>query len=140
MIKKTISYVDYDGNEREEDFYFNLSKAELTELQLGTSGGLQKMIENIVKTKDIPRIIEIFKKIILASYGEKSPDGRRFVKSKEITDNFTQTEAYSILFMELSTDADKAAEFIAGVIPADLKKEFEEAAKSDPKLALLTNK
>lgn len=138
MLKKTIAYVDYDGNDREEDFYFNLSKAELTELQLSTSGGLQKMIENIIKTKDIPRIIEIFKKIIMASYGIKSPDGRRFIKSKEITDEFVQTEAYSILFMELSTDADAAANFIAGVIPADLKKEFEEAQKNDPQLKMLT--
>ena len=138
MIKKTIAYVDYDGNNREEDFYFNLSKAELTELQLSTSGGLQKMIENIIKTKDIPRIIEIFKKIIIASYGIKSPDGRRFIKSKEITDEFTQTEAYSILFMELSTDAEAAANFISGVIPADLKKEFEEAQKTDPQLRMLT--
>lgn len=140
MIKKTIAYVDYDGNEREEDFYFNLTKAELTELQLGTTGGLQKMIENIIKTKDIPRIIEIFKKIILASYGEKSADGRRFMKSKEITENFTQTEAYSILYMELSTDAEKAADFIAGVIPSDLKKEFEEAKKNNPQLIELANK
>lgn len=138
MIKKTIAYVDYDGNEREEDFYFNLTKAELTELQLGTSGGLQKMIENIIQTKDIPRIIEIFKKIILASYGEKSADGRRFMKSKEITENFTQTEAYSNLFMELSTDASKAADFISGIIPADLKKDFEEAKKNNPQLAELT--
>ena len=138
MLKKTISYVDYDGNDREEDFYFNLSKAELTELQLSTSGGLQKMIENIIKTKDIPRIIEIFKKIIIASYGIKSPDGRRFIKSQEITDEFVQTEAYSILFMELSTDADAAANFIAGVIPADLKKEFEAAQKNDPQLKMLT--
>lgn len=138
MLKKTIAYVDYDGNDREEDFYFNLSKAELTELQLSTSGGLQKMIENIIKTKDVPRIIEIFKKIIIASYGIKSPDGRRFIKSKEITDEFTQTEAYSILFMELSTDAEAAANFISGVIPADLKKEFEEAQKNDPQLKMLT--
>lgn len=140
MIKKTIAYVDYDGNEREEDFYFNLSKAELTELQLGTTGGLQKMIENIVKTKDIPRIIEIFKKIILASYGEKSADGRRFMKSKEIVENFTQTEAYSVLYMELATDAEKAADFIAGVIPADLKKEFENAKEKDPQLKELISK
>ena len=137
MLKKTIAYIDYDGNDREEDFYFNLSKAELTELQLSTSGGLQKMIENIIKTKDIPRIIEIFKKIIIASYGIKSPDGRRFIKSKEITDEFTQTEAYSILFMELSTDAEAAANFISGIIPADLKKEFEEAQKTDPQLKML---
>lgn len=138
MIKKTISYVDYDGNEREEDFYFNLSKAELTELELSTSGGLQKMIENIIKTKDVPRIIEIFKKIIVISYGVKSPDGRRFIKSKELTDEFTQTEAYSILFMELSTDADAAANFIAGVIPADLKREFEEAQKTNPQLKMIS--
>ena len=140
MLKKTIAYVDYDGNEREEDFYFNLTKAELTEMQLATTGGFQKMIENIIKTKDVPRIIEIFKKIILASYGEKSPDGRRFMKSQEITENFTQTEAYSKLFMELSTDADKAADFIAGVIPSDLKKEFEEAQKNNPELKVLKNK
>lgn len=140
MIKKTIAYTDYDGNEREEDFYFNLTKAELTEMQLGTSGGLQKMIENIIKTKDIPRIIEIFKKIILASYGEKSNDGRRFMKSQEITENFTQTEAYSILYMELATDAEKAADFIAGVIPADLKKDFEEAQKTNPELKVLANR
>ena len=138
MIKKTIAYTDYDGNEREEDFYFNLSKAELTELELSTSGGLQKMIENIIKTKDIPRIIEIFKKIIMLSYGVKSPDGRRFMKSKDLTDEFMQTEAYSILFMELSTDADAAASFISGVIPADLKKEYEEAQKNDPQLRMLT--
>lgn len=139
MLKKTIAYIDYDGNEREEDFYFNLSKAELTELQLSTSGGLQKMIENIIKTKDIPRIIEIFKKIIIASYGVKSPDGRRFIKSQEITDEFTQTEAYSILFMELSTDAEKAADFISGVIPSDLKKEFEVAQKENPQFKLIKN-
>lgn len=137
MIKKTISYVDYDGNEREEDFYFHLTKAELTELQFSTSGGLEKMIRNIVQTKDVPRIIEIFKKIIIASYGEKSADGRRFMKSPEITENFTQTEAYSKLFMELSTDADKAADFINGVIPEDLKKEFEKVKASDPELASL---
>lgn len=139
MLKKTIAYVDYDGNEREEDFYFNLTKAELTEMQLSTTGGLEKMIDNIIKTKDVPRIIEIFKKIIIASYGEKSPDGRRFMKSTEITENFTQTEAYSKLFMELSTDAAAAADFIGGIIPSDLKKEFEEASKNDRTLKMLNN-
>lgn len=117
MIKKTISYVDYDGNNRTEDFYFNLTKAEVMEMEMMTDGGLQKMIEKIIQTSDTKKIIEIFKSIILKSYGEKSPDGRRFIKNDEIRDAFSQTEAYSNLFMELATDADKATEFVNGVIP-----------------------
>lgn len=117
MIKKTISYVDYDGNNRTEDFYFNLTKAEVMEMEMMTDGGLQKMIEKIIQTSDTKKIIEIFKSIILKSYGEKSPDGRRFIKNDELRDAFSQTEAYSNLFMELATDADKATEFVNGVIP-----------------------
>lgn len=140
MIKKTIKFVDYDDNEREEDFYFNLSKAELAEMQLSTTGGLEKMIEEIIKTKDVPKIMEIFKKIISASYGKKSPDGRRFMKSQDILDEFMQTEAYSNLFMELSSDADAAAEFIKGIIPNDLRKEYEAAKDQNPALKQLMNK
>lgn len=117
MIKKTISYTDYDGNERTEDFYFNLTKAEVMEMEMTTDGGLQKMIEKIIQTSDTKKIIELFKGIILKSYGEKSPDGRRFIKNDEIRDAFAQTEAYSQLFMELATDADKASEFVNGVVP-----------------------
>ena len=119
MLKKNIKYVDYDGNERTEDIYFNLNKAEVIELQLGTVGGLTKTLEKIVQEKDTSRIIEYFKTIILKAYGEKSADGRRFIKSQELRDAFEQTEAYSELFMELARDAKMAAEFINGVLPKE---------------------
>lgn len=119
MLKKNIKYVDYDGNDRTEDFYFNLNKAEVIELQLGTVGGLTKTLEKIVQEKDTSRIIEYFKTIILKAYGEKSADGRRFIKSQELRDAFEQTEAYSELFMELASDAKMAAEFINGVLPKE---------------------
>ena len=119
MLKKNIKYVDYDGNDRAEEFYFNLNKAEVIELQLGTVGGLTKTLEKIVQEKDASRIIEYFKTIILKAYGEKSADGRRFIKSQELRDAFEQTEAYSELFMELASDAKMAAEFINGVLPKE---------------------
>ena len=119
MLKKNIKYVDYDGNDRAEDFYFNLNKAEVIELQLGTVGGLTKTLEKIVQEKDTSRIIEYFKTIILKAYGEKPADGRRFIKSQELRDAFEQTEAYSELFMELASDAKMAAEFINGVLPKE---------------------
>ena len=119
MLKKTMTYTDYNGVERTENFYFNLSKAEAMELEMGTAGGLTEMINTIVSTQDIPAIINIFKDLILKAYGEKSPDGRRFIKSKELSTAFAQTEAYSQLFMELATDADKAAEFFNGILPTE---------------------
>lgn len=117
MLKKTIKYTDYDGVERTEDFYFNLSKAEVMEMEYGTTGGLTKMIEQMVNTQDVSRIMELFKRIIVASYGEKSLDGKRFVKSPELATQFTQTEAYSELFMELLKDPQKFADFINAIIP-----------------------
>ena len=116
MIKKTIKYVDYDGNEREESFYFNLTESEILEMEFSTTGGLTQMIEKIVETKDSTRIMSIFKEILLKSYGEKSPDGRRFIKSPELSTEFAQTPAYNKLFMELATDAEKASEFVNGLI------------------------
>lgn len=117
MLKKTISYVDYNGNERTEDFYFNLTEAEAMELELSTSGGLTESIRRIVASQDGPAIFKIFKDLILAAYGEKSPDGKRFVKSPELSMAFSQTEAYSKFFMELATDADAASAFVNGIIP-----------------------
>lgn len=117
MLKKTMTYVDYDGNERTEDFYFNLTKAEIMEMDLSASGGLDKLITKIVAEQDGAKIVEIFKKIILGAYGEKSLDGKRFIKSPELSEAFSQTEAYSDLFMELATNAEKAAEFINGIVP-----------------------
>lgn len=131
MLKKTITYTDYDGVKREEDFYFNLSKAELTEMEMVTEGGLQKKIDRITKSRNGKEIIDLFKDIILRSYGEKSDDGRRFIKNKELAEAFSQTEAYTELFMELATDADAAGAFINGIIPAEIAEQVQkEAAKA----------
>lgn len=128
MLKKTIKYTDYNGVERIEDFWFNLSKAEIMEMELSTTGGLAELIQKIVKEQDAPAIIKIFKDLVLKAYGEKSPDGKRFIKSDEIALAFSQTEAYSNLFMELATDADAAAKFVNGIIPADAVKGSDKAS------------
>lgn len=131
MLKKTMTYVDYNGTERKEDFYFNLSKAEVLEMEMSTAGGLAEMIQNVVDAKDQPAIIKIFKDLVLKAYGEKSPDGKRFIKSEEIATAFSQTEAYSMLFMELATDADAAAKFVNGIVPADMAKQAALAAANN---------
>ena len=122
MLKKTVTYVDYNGVERTEDFYFNLSKAEIAEMELSVEGGFSKMLEEIVASKDNVQIVNLFKQMVLKSYGEKSPDGRRFIKSDEIAQAFAQTEAYSEIFMELALDEKKAADFVNGIMPANLDK------------------
>ena len=129
MLKRTMTYTDYNGLSRTEDFYFNLTQAEVTEMELSVDGGLVEMINRIVAAKDGKQIIALFKDIVLRAYGEKSPDGRRFVKNQEIRDAFAQTEAYSDLFMELATDAQKAAEFVNGIVPAQ-----KPAASEPPKV------
>ena len=121
MLKKTITYNDYNGVERKEDFYFNLSKAEIMEMELSIPGGFAGMVEKIIASKDIPSIIKTFKELILKAYGEKSADGKRFVKSEDMSAAFSQTEAYSNLFMELATDDNSASAFINGLVPADMK-------------------
>lgn len=120
MLKKTIIYTDYNGNERTENFYFNLSKAELMEMELGISGGYTEMLTSIIEVQDVPTLIKIWKDLILKAYGEKTADGKRFVKSKEMVEAFSQTEAYSNLFMELATNTDAAIEFAKGIMPAEL--------------------
>ena len=129
MIKKTITYEDYNGNQRTEDFYFNLTKAEVVKMEMGIKGGLAEMIQRIVAAQDTPAIIEVFEDLILKSYGRKGPDGKRFEKSEELTKEFEQTEAYSQLFMELATDAEKAAEFVNGIVPADIAEKAKETGK-----------
>lgn len=120
MIKKTIAYTDYNDIERKEDFYFNLTKAEVMELEMSTQGGLAEMIQRIVAAQDQPAIIKVFKELIIKAYGVKSPDGKKFIKNQEVVDDFVQTEAFSELFMELATDADAAAKFVNGIVPANL--------------------
>ena len=122
MLKRTITYEDFNGVERTEDFYFNLTEAECVEWQLGTEGGLVEMIEKIVAAKDTKSLIEIFKDLVLKAYGEKSADGRRFMKDAEIREAFSQTNAYSIIFMELAKDDIAANEFIKGIIPNKVDK------------------
>lgn len=117
MIKKTITYVDYNNEKRTENFYFNFSVAELSEMELEHEGGLSTTIKKIIDAKNVPSIVKIFKDLLLKAYGEKSNDGRRFIKSEELSTEFSQTEAYSILFMELATDPEKAAAFFEGVVP-----------------------
>ncbi|HZJ82883.1 MAG TPA: hypothetical protein VFD57_03640, partial [Clostridia bacterium] len=115
------TYTDFDDNERTEDFYFHLSKAEIAEMELSENGGLVKLIEKIIMEQDGKRIAEIFKDLLLKAYGEKSLDGRRFVKSQELRDAFEQTNAYSELYIELATNAEAASEFFNKVIPKSLK-------------------
>ena len=123
MIKKTVTYTDYNEVERTENFYFNLSKAEVMEMEMSTEGGMAESIQKIVDAKDAPAIIRVFKDLVLKAYGVKSDDGRRFMKTKpdgtRYADDFKET-AYSQIFMELATDADAAAKFINGIVPADL--------------------
>ena len=120
MLKKTIKYTDYNGVERSEDFYFNLSKAEVMEMEMSTIGGLGEQINKVIQTQDNPTIIKIFKDLILRAYGEKSADGKRFVKNEEMKIAFQETEAYSNLFIELATDANAASAFINGIIPQNI--------------------
>lgn len=121
MIKKTIKYTDYNGVERTEDYYFNLNKAEVIEMEVSVEGGYSELIDRIIKTNDNREIVNVLKTIILKSYGEKSIDGKRFMK---VDDNgnplyrkFEDTEAFVELYMELANNAKEAAEFINAVIP-----------------------
>ena len=126
MIKETITYTDYNGVERKEDFYFNLTKAEIMEMEMSTKGGLAEMIQRIVAAQDQPAIIKIFKDLIVKAYGVKSPDGKRFIKNPEVVEEFVQTEAFSQMFMKLATDSDAAAKFVNGIVPADMAKQLAE--------------
>lgn len=128
MLKKTIKYEDYEGNTREETFYFNLNKAEVMEMQ--TSGSM-RAFEKIANTQDTAGVIEILKDLIVKSYGEKSADGRRFTKigqdGRPLVEDFVETNAYPELFMELASDPDAAEAFIRGVVPASMMAEAEKA-------------
>lgn len=128
MLKKTVTYTDYNGVERTEDFYFNLTKAEITEMELSTAGGFAEMLQKVVAAQDGPTIVKVFKDLVLKAYGEKSPDGKRFVKSEDISTAFAQTEAYSQIFMELATDAKAASAFVTGIMPADMRDDAKKLA------------
>ena len=135
MVVKKIKYTDFNGVEREEEFMFNLTEAEITEMELTTDGGLSESIKKIISAQNTPQIIETFKMLILKSYGEKSADGRRFIKSEELTEAFTQTNAYSQFFMELATDDKAAIAFINGIIPDSMRERVSEDGSNASDLA-----
>nr|DAH91851.1 MAG TPA: hypothetical protein [Caudoviricetes sp.] len=122
MLKITKTYEDWNGMERTEDFYFNLTEAEITELQIGTVGGFAETIEKIINAKEQSELIKLFKDLVLMAYGEKTADGRHFRKNDEVKNGFVDNPAYSIIFMELVSDAEKAAEFINGIMPKSVDK------------------
>lgn len=133
MLKKTITFLDFNDNTVVEDFYFHLSKAELIQLEVESPGGLEKMLKDIIDAEDGAKIIALFQKILLMTVGKKSADGKNFVKSQEVVDYFKYSDAYSELFMELSTQAGSAAQFIEGVLPAKLVAEAQAAVAQFPK-------
>lgn len=121
MIKWPITYTDYNDKTRTEDFYFNLTKAEIMEMELSVNGGFGEMMQRIVDAEDMPSIVKVFKDLILRSYGEKSADGKRFIKNDELKDSFAQSEAYSVLFTELATNTESAIKFVNGIVPQDMR-------------------
>lgn len=122
MLKKTVTYIDFDGNERTEDFFFNLTEQEIAEMELSTEGGLGNFINKAVAAKSQVELIELFKKLILAAYGVKSADGRRFVKNDAVREDFMSIQAFSDIYMELVQDADKASAFFNGIVPKEKNK------------------
>ena len=117
MLKKTITYTDYNGVERTEDFYFNISKSEIVNLELSVNGGWHNRLQKIIDAKDVPSLAHEFRELLRMSYGVKSDDGKRFIKNPELFDEFSQSEAYEQLFMELITDEKAAAEFVNNIVP-----------------------
>ncbi len=142
MYAKAIKYTDYNGNEREETFYFNLSKAEIIDLEWRTPGGLENRFKQIMQRMNGQELADTFKMLIQKSYGVKDPEGRRFIKNQEVLNNFVETEAYSELYILLATDDKAAAEFINGIFPKDVveaaKKQKEMADKAGLKLVETT--
>ena len=124
MLTKTVKYTDYNGNERTETLNFHLTKAEIAEMELSMPGGMSVTIQRIIEAQDTKELIAIFKDLLLRSYGVKSPDGRRFIKNDELREEFSQTEAYSEMFIELATDAKAASDFVNGIIPADMQEQL----------------
>lgn len=124
MLKKEMTYIDYDGNQRTETFWFNLTKAELLQLQVSEKGGLEKVIRKVIAEEDIKKISDLFKDIILKAYGQKSIDGRQFIKSEALSKEFSETEAFSDLLVSLYTDATAAGEFIRGIVPQSVAEQM----------------
>lgn len=137
MLKKTVQYEDFNGDMVKEDIYFNLTKAELVEMEINEEGGMAAMLERVAKSKDGKLIMATFKNILLSAYGVKSDDGRKFQKTQEIRDEFASSLAYDAIFFELVTNDESAAEFVNGLAPKNLREDVEKASASKPKLEAL---
>lgn len=140
MYKKTITYTDFDGNERTEDFYFNLTKAELMEMQFSWDGGLHKVLQKMIQEQDTKRLMEYFKMMLVKSYGEKSLDGKKFLKEDEngrslAQLNFVPTEAYSQMYVMLATDDKEATAFVNGIMPKNLEEDVKAITEKNDKPA-----
>ena len=121
MLKKIVHYTDFNGADRKDELYFNLTEIELTTIQAASKEGIEKELQTAVDDKDVYKILEIIKLLIHKSYGIKSADGRYFEKSPEILHKFLSSAAYDSLMMDLFTDGGaRGAEFIQGLMPADL--------------------
>ena len=129
MLKKTMTYTDFNGEEITEDFYFHLSEAEISEMELDSEGGISQKLQKIINSKDITKIKEYFQWIILKSYGEKTDDGKHFIKNEKVSEMFSYTQAYSDLWMELITDANAAVKFVEGIMPKSI---IDKAKENDP--------
>lgn len=133
MFKKTVTYEDWNGVERTEDFYFNLTRVELAELEYSSIPGesMTDHITDLMKSRDMGVVIKTIKQMLLMSYGVKSPDGKRFVKNDDVRTAFEENPAFDILYMELATDADAAAEFVAGIMPSALRDKLGDNPKQE---------
>lgn len=131
MFGRTFTYKDYNGNTRKDTWYFNLTKAELMKMELGAWGGLDALLKRLIREEKPEKIVDMFEKIILGAVGEKSPDGRRFIKNEQIRQDFYQTQAYSDLFFELVTDPEKLTAFLKGAIPEDLAQKIDEKDQAE---------
>lgn len=137
MLKKIIKYTDFNDEEVVEEHHFHLSKADLVEMEVSFDGGLSKALTEIIKSEDGKMIISTFKKLVLDSYGQKSDDGKRFVKNDYLREKFASSEAYSTLFMELVTDAEKAAEFVNGIIPKGMEADVSKITGNEDPIPVL---
>lgn len=127
MLKRTIEYEDFNGEKQSEVFYFNLSKPELIEMEVDIDGGFSRMLEKIIETTNARELIKRFKEIVLMAYGEKSDDGKNFIKTEEMRKKFEQSAAYQVLYMDLAMNEESAAIFLKGVLPADIVAEADKA-------------
>ena len=136
MLKKTITYKDYNGKDRTEDHYFNLDEGEIMEMQLSVTGGYSNMIEKVVSAENEPDLFKVFKEFVCKTYGEKSDDGKYFLKEDEegrpLVRKFLQSKAYSALMMEFMTDTKAFTKFVNSVIPSDMVEKYNAPAQQNP--------